>query len=290
MKFKYYRFTLAMTENFDWTTEEVGREKIIEEIFSKGKKYNFKIKNSTYGFLIKSVQEKKALGRIAKKTSTKLHGPPEDEFKEKQEEDWPGCHVFINLDNEKETGKKNDYGQLIAWQSKPTAISNPFNCLSALAQQINNEFLLKKHSNYHMYIKPILDTNKGFWSIVDKHHDEIKKITFNYNRPNLLELDDDLDSDLKKLYKQFNSTNVEFSLENKQGGLRIPKENKLLQQSAERADKGEADFKIETKEKKILSEESVRSEIHKCTEEEIEKSATAKLYKIIHDVLLGSSK
>ena len=85
------------------------------------------------------VRNKKAFGRLGKQKNATLYLSPAAGFQERQEEDWPGSHFFINLDDEKTARQTEKFGQVIAIQVNRPAINSPTNCLRALADKINEE-------------------------------------------------------------------------------------------------------------------------------------------------------
>lgn len=286
MRLEYFRYLLSPLKQSRLAfVEELSREEVIRKIFSSEKIYTFPYgrNKGTFGFVTKLIHNKKAFGRIGRQKKTKLHLSPAEGFQEKQEEDWPGSHIFINLDDEKTTGQTEKSGQVIAIQSNRAVISNPTNCLRALADKINQEV---REYGYYLTINPILQEKKNFWSVVDKYDGHIKKVVLIYTPPNLFELKNKLEDDLKRANENFNTTKTEIVLENNSGDLRLPRENRLLKESAEYVDQGGGGYIIRMKDGKeiIKSEEGVETKTFEGKELNIEGASKEDLARIIHHI------
>ena len=260
MRFEFFRFLLTSVEQPELPLHgKFTREEVIAKIFSTNKRYNFKSKKATYVLVIPFCEEKLAFGRIGKRTSKLLHDSPDKGFKEKREEDWPGSHIFINLSDEKLSGNTKKSGQMIALQVNMDAISDSTNCLRALAIQINKEI---SSSGFRVSINPVLKERQKFWNVIDKNRGSIKKVVLTYTPPNIFNLENKLEDDLRAANKKFNTTSTQIVLENDDGDLNLPKGDALLDQSAEYIDLGNGNFRVHlTSGKKIIkSEDGVRTE------------------------------
>lgn len=256
MNFGYYRFLLSSLKQQEILTSERGRKKVIEDIFSEDKLYTFKSGRGTYEFLVKIVEEKKALAIIAKKKNTKIRSSLVDGYVEKIEEDWSGSYLVINLDNEKETGLEEQSGQSIAMQHNNKVGVSPINCLRSLADEINGQIV---NHGYIMSINPISNRKKDFWSVVGQHQNDIKKIVFTYAMPNIFHVAGNLEKDLRAWRDDLNVTKAEVTLENNSRNMKVNKDNLFLTESAEYSKKGGAKYKIHlrTSKKTITSDDNV---------------------------------
>ncbi len=244
MKFEYYRFLLTPIDEPELPLHgKLSREEVITKIFSKGKSYEFKSGKASYGFVLKSISDahKMGIGRVGKQKSERLFGSPSEGFAEKQEENWPGSDVLINFDDEKSTGKTRESGQVMAIQVNRSAITNPTNCLRALADKINQEIILY---GFYITINPILKPKKKFWSVVNENKGNIKKVVLIYTPPNIFNLQNKLSDDLKEANKKYNITSTQIILENEMGHLDLPDDDPLLEQSAEYIDEGQGSYQI----------------------------------------------
>ena len=286
MRFEYHRFLLTPLNQGQLSfSDRPSREELIEKVFSE-EHYTFQYRRTTYGFVKKFIRNKKVFGRIEKQRKTSIFLSPSKGFQEKQEEDWPGSHVFINLDDEKTTGQTEKSGQVIAVQCNKPIISSPINCLRALADKINEEILT--NSGYYISINPILQDKRGFWSVVDEHKDKIKKVILIYTPPNLFELQNKLEVDLRKANEEFNTTSTQVVFENDGGHLKLPKDNNLLNESVDYVEQGAGGYKIFLKDgkKTIKSEAGVKTETFDGKELIIDSASDEEMDKIIQKVLM----
>lgn len=258
MRFEYYRFLLTPERQKIFNVSVRERQDVIKQIFSARDSYMFQYGRSTYGFVIKDRRGKKIFGRIGKQTSAKLSSSPETGFQEREEENWPGSHIFINLDDEKSTGNTEQFGQVIAVQSNRRAISNMGNCLRTLADKINREIA---DTGLYISINPILQKSRGFWNVVNEHSGKIRKVILIYTPPNLFDLQNKLEEDLKDVNKRYNTTSTQIVLKNDRGDLKLQKDDRLLNESARYIGEGAGRFRVYAKRHRVIkSEAGVRTE------------------------------
>ena len=256
MKFKYFRLSLIPVQNPELEFKEKRKDRldILQEAFAKDKKREFNSGVAKHVLVIKINQDNRVYGRIGKQASQVLHESPEKGFAEKIEEDWPYSHIFINLSDEKDTGRTIEQGQIIALHVNQSAISNPLNCLRALSEAINKTI---KSYGFYMSISPIIEEKDFFWAIVKKYHGQIEKIELTYIPPNILSLQTTLEEDLKEANKTFNTTRTKITLENQEGNLAVPENNMLLKESVAYMDAGGGSFTLKIKDvKKIIKSEN----------------------------------
>ena len=262
MKFQYYRISLTAERKEPRLPldGDVAREELIARMFSEGKRYDFSMSKAQYVFIVSQLEGKMVIAKIGRKTERHLHDSPVYNFAEKTAEDWPNSNVFINLSDEKDSGKSAELGQVIAIQVNNDAISNPTRCLQFLAKTINENFF---YENFYISIEPILEDNKGFWSEVEKHRGDIKTIVLSYVPPNILNIKNSLSEDLREHNEKFNTTRTKISLENERGNLQVPQKgtDTFLDQSVEAIERGAGNYAISLKERniKIKSEKSVKT-------------------------------
>ena len=255
MKFEYFRFLLTPVKDPQLPfIKETSREEILNEIFSKGKTYLFNSGRAKFGLTIDSLQNGLVMARIGKQTTKSLRASPDEGFAVKKVEDWPGSIIFINLNDEKSSGQLKSSGQVVAFSVNPAAISNPKNCLYALAEKINGVIV---HKGYYLTINPIPTERKKFWAVANEHKGQIKKVVLTYTPPNLFDIGTTLENDLREANNTFNTTSTQIVLENESGNLELPETNKLLQETAEWIDLGGGSYKFHlSKGKKTISSEN----------------------------------
>ena len=204
------------------------------------------------------VDENYVYARLGKRMTKRIRTAPEDGFKSKDIEDWPGCDLFINLSDEKISGKTKDNGQIIAMQVNNVDVKYRLSVLQKFTDIVNKDISCY---GLHLTINSIPSNKAHFWNVVTENKGKIKKVILSYTPPNLLDLKSSLEEDLKKASEEFNSTKVQIVLENNEGKLDLPQNNKLLQESAEYVDLGAGSFKLllSGKKKAISSEDNIKT-------------------------------
>lgn len=284
MKFEYFRFLLSPVKDPQLPfTKPKDRKDIIKTIFQAGKPYEFTQGRARYGFVVRAQEGQHVLARLGKYTSKTLYSSPSRGFQDKEVEDWPGCHVLINLDDEKGSGKTKELGQMIAIEVNRSAITNNLNALRSFADKINEEII---ELGFFITINPILTQKRKFWPTVQQYQGKIRKVVLRYTPPNLFDLKNKLEDDLRAANKKFNTTSTEIVLENSAGKLQLPQNDALLKQSAEYIDLGSGTFALHLqKGKKVIkSEAGARVETFEGLELSIQGKSAKDAAKIIKDI------
>ena len=259
--FEYYRFFLTPIEEPELPfAEQKTREEVIEDIFSQNQTYKFRNRETDYCLYIKQKVGSYVFASIGKRVKKHIRTAPEEGFQTREIEDWPGCDIFINLSNEHDTGKTATQGQLILVQVNNVDMKYRLSILQKLASSINKN--IQKYG-FYLTINSIPSEKTLFWNVVKENEGRIKRITFSYIPPNLLDLKSSLEEDLRAVSGEFNSTRIQVSLENNDGNLTLSKENQLLKESAEYVDLGAGTFKLQfkgSKKKSISSDDSIKTE------------------------------
>ncbi len=287
--FEYYRFFLTPIEEPELPfVKKKTREEVIEDIFSQDKTYKFKNRETDYCLYIKQKVDSYVFASIGKKVKKHIRTAPEDGFQTREIEDWPGCDIFINLSNEHDTGKTETKGQLILVQINNVDMKYRSSILQKLAASINKN--IQKYG-FYLTISSIPSEKTLFWNVVKENEGKIKRITFSYIPPNLLDLKSSLEDDLRSVSREFNSTKVQVSMENIDGNLTLSKGNKLLEESAKYVDLGAGTFKLQfkgNKKKSISSDDCIKTETFIDPEITLRsQNITKEQLKAIMDILLG---
>lgn len=259
--FEYYRFFLTPIEEPELPFhKKKTREEVILDMFSPNKTYQFRSREKDYCLYIKQKEGNYVFASIGKRVKKNIRTAPEEGFKTKEIEDWPGCDIFINLSNEHDTGETAKKGQLFVVQVNNVDMKYRASVLQNLALAINKDI---QKDGYFLTINSIPSEKTLFWNVVKENEGKIKRITFTYIPPNLLDLKSSLEDDLRSVAGEFNSTKVQISMENKDGNLTLSEHNKLLKESAEYVDLGAGTFKLQfkgNKKKAISSDDSIKIE------------------------------
>lgn len=277
MKFEYFRFLITPVKDPQLPLHGVvTREDIINDVFAQATTYKFKSGRANFGLRIEYSHEGLVSAYVGKLTSRVMRKAPEDGFAVRKVEDWPGSRIFINLKDEKDTGRTLAAGQMIGFQINRKDIPNPKNCLKAFAEKVNETIV---HKGFYLTINPMPTEKKKFWSVVKEHEGNIRKVVLTYTPPNLFELGTSLEDDLKKANQSFNTTNTQIVFENEAGSVSLPEDNKLLQETAKYIDEGGGKFKFTlTKGKKTVSSDGgVKTENFDGLELTLENATTSNI-------------
>lgn len=259
--FEYYRFFLTPIEEPELPFyPKKTREEVIDEMFSPDKTYKFRSREKDYCLYVKQKEGAYVFANIGKRVKKNIRTAPEEGFRTREIEDWPGCDIFINLSNEHDTGETAKKGQLLVAQINNVDLKYRASILQNLASAINKD--IQKYG-YFLTINSIPSEKTLFWNVVKENEGKIKRITFSYTPPNLLDLKSSLEDDLRSVAGEFNSTKVQISIENTDGNLTLSENNALLKESAEYVDLGAGMFKLQfkgNKKKTVSSNDSIKTE------------------------------
>jgi hypothetical protein len=99
-----------------------------------------------------------------------------------------------------------------------------------------------------------LTEEKEFWEVVNLYQGKIEELTFDLTAPNVLNLKNNLNEDLREAKKEFAMTATTISIKNNLGGLVIPKNNPFINQGLEYTKKGGGETRLRIKgRKKVYS-------------------------------------
>lgn len=272
MRFEYFRFLLTPLSEPDLPfASPPTRKELIEDIFSRDQEYVFNSKKAQYGFVVDYFNNNIVRAKMGKHVAREIARPPSEKFKTDQIDDWPNCPVFINLSDEKENGRTRESGQLIAFGVNQQIIQNPKACLQAFSKKVNESLTTK---GYYLSINPIPSEPQKFWAVAKKYEGQIKRVVLTYTPPNLFNLENSLEEDLRKNNKKFNTTKSQIVLENDAGSVHLPEDDEFLQQTSEYIDLGNGTYRFDmTKGKKtIKSEGSIKQETFEGIELHLESN------------------
>lgn len=249
MKFLFFTYFINPTKQGVLFPENKSKRSLLLDALKDTKLNSFKRGKSDLGFVYDFDQEGYVYCKFGKRSSIVKTLPPQEKFKEIKTENWPNCHMFINMSED----PKN--GQRIAIEHKTWIFVNPLAQLRALADKINEVFL---NNGFVLSINPITQESK-FWEIIKQYRGQIEELKFTYDAPNLFNLQTSLNEDLKKARDIHNATETTMILKNKDGNLKIPDDNSLIKESVEYVGKGGGEYRIKAKTKIITSKDNVRS-------------------------------
>ena len=194
------------------------------------------------------------------------------DFKPKTIDNWPFVRILI--DNSPQT-------QIIAIERNDEAFHDTTTVANILTRAI------KKRMGYFgldFYIRPIFEKRK-FWDIINKHQGEINYVRFELVAPNLSNISEALNFNLRDIHESTNSkqTNIELSSNT---NLRISSEDEFVGGMVKYASQGGGTVKMKVKGMRglISTDETVRSIEIDSIELESEE-AVKKTMKMIYKVL-----
>ena len=248
MKFKHYRFFINKTSQIPLFSDPRSSIEILIEIMNDDLVKDFTYRKSELGFVILDRIGSYLYCKFGKRSQISRTLSPQEKFEKESEVTWPNCNVFIN------TSSNNSNGQLILIESKVSVFKDPINALRGLADKINEKF---QRYGYDLSINPI-SSKTGFWNIVDKYDGSLEEVIFHYNAPNLFNLDDKLNDDLRKAKREYNATETTIALKNPDSKLNVI-HTPLVDQSVEYITKGGGEYKLKVGRKWFSSNDTVKT-------------------------------
>lgn len=235
MKFQYFTYFLNPIVQQPLFPKKVDKNNILSDILRKLKEnpLEYKSGGADIAFVVVHHKDNYVVARLGKRSSLRKSLPPEKLFEETREEHWPHCNVIFNLDNDSETGQK------IIFEFKNNIFASPALQLKKLAEEINP---LLMPSQFVLSINPVTESQE-FWHIINQNKDKIEKLSFIFNSPNLFNLENDLNEELKGIQKDYLATKATIEFENPDGRLKVP-ENKLTKQGVEYITKGGGEYRV----------------------------------------------
>jgi len=237
MKFIFFWFSLnknlqLLLPNFS----DLSKNEILARVLSEKIEFQYRSK------ILFVPWERKTnflLGKIWRKSSKILSSFEDDDFKDTKSDHYPHSTIIFNLSE----NYQDDRWHIIALEDKKEVFQNALNTMDKFEKELN-----KNLSEYGYAISIYPRTNeRNFWKYVQRHKDNIQKVTFTYSVPNFLNIKNSLTEDLNEASKDISITNTTVVLENKNAPLNISEDNDYIKQSAEYTTKGAGEYKIKVK-------------------------------------------
>lgn len=236
MKLQYYVYFLNKIEQQSLFKDERDKNEILKSVLT-GKPIHYECRGVEYAFVKVFEKDNYMLARLGKKVFLKKHLSPEEQFKEYDVEDWPHCNVFIHLSG----NSKN--GQRIAFEYNSNIFQEPLVQLKSFEDEINAKIA---SSGYIMSISPVTKEH-NFWNAVEKNKDNIERLIFSFNSPNLFNLNNTLENELRDIEKKYGSCRTKMEFENPYGKILVPRDDRLIKEGVEYIAKGGGEYKIKIK-------------------------------------------
>jgi len=246
MKLQYYVYFLnEIKQKSLFQVQKRDKREILSSVLQENKTFQFESLGHSYAFVVVRRENNFVYAKFGKRGTIKRRMSAQDKFKEVSGEDWPHCALFFNLDNDP------NKGQTIAFEYKSCIFRNPLSQLRVFAEEIN---LHISQSGYIMSISPVTKV-QNFWNIIKINKDKkIERLSLSFNVPNLFNLNNRLEEDLRDAQVNYGITKAKIELENPYVGINISESDSLMKQGADYIARGGGEYKIHLKEgKKVIS-------------------------------------
>lgn len=263
MKIQYYRIFIERTKQLsllDDTT--LTKKQLIDEAFNlrTGPHY-FNMGSRKYAFVVHKEAGNYIYASLAKYSHVNVEHSPEENFQIEAVESWPNVPIIINTSDDPEIG------QSIAIELDKAIFRSPIVQLKKLVEELAHRSIRIK--GYEIALHPITEI-QDFWDVIKNYKGNIHALTFEFSAPNLFKTNDSLNDELRNAEDTFGMTNASIKLENSEGALNVPEDNKFVEQGLKYITDGGGEYRIQVKNKRtITSSESIRSTVIDETEFEI---------------------
>ncbi len=235
MRILLYRFFLNKTEQLSLLHSDKSKIDILKQVLSGT--YHFRHRRSDLGYLCVRQEGSYIYARFGRRSTQPRTLSPEERFEIEREETWPNCRVFIRIDDDP------NRGQVIGVEDVRMVFSNPLSPLRALADKINN---ILKDEGYFLSVHT-LPEETDFWKYVEANTGKITELAFSFAAPNLLNVENALNDDLKRLQEEYNITETKIALCNPTGSLKVEKSSKLVTDGVEYITKGGGEYRLKAR-------------------------------------------
>lgn len=161
------------------------------------------------------------LGLIQRTRSHVHHRSPADGGGEVVDQEWQGSFVLIDPTH-------HDSGQRVAVEND--VVGAPKALLKSLIFELNRRL----EAPYQIEFEPLFDASQ-FWQFASKHHNVLKRITFDFVVPNMWGTETDLEQDLKETGLQTGAERVVVTLAGEHG---VATNNAKVREGVSYAEKG----------------------------------------------------
>jgi hypothetical protein len=189
------------------------RQQFLSDVFSKETRFEHWKRPYVYK-PFSSPDSAYVIGVIAKEHLVTVAGPPEEEFVNKQVEDWDTANVLIDTFSTE---------QLAAMQPTVGAAVHIFR---SLADHIN----ASTTAEWIIAVNPVT-TKEQFWGVAEKYKGHIAEIDLSFAVPNIWGGQSETEKALKELKTENNALEVEVKIKNRDGQLN-PDSDRLRQSVA----------------------------------------------------------
>ncbi len=227
MKKNYRRFNLFRLslrrrppDLFENLEVRLSRCDWIKRLFSE--RVDFQYYGKKYVYIADENQpfSDRILGRLGREICGRENNPPEQGFKPKRHEAWIASRIVVDP-------TEHHDGQKVAIEDR-REVGSPSALASHLLQKLED---VQKVPHYLSAIHPI-SNDRTFWKWVNQNNEQITRLTFVLEVPNLFGSDEELEKEMQKYRDEENAQKVKIEISNPDG---IKTKTERVQYTVDRA-------------------------------------------------------
>lgn len=206
-RFELFRLSLLRRDQIDLFDhlQNYSREEWLRKVFleaqpfeSRGSQFHFQPSQENSDELV-------IIGRVGRNVLREENKPPKEGFQEYTRDTWRASLIVLDP-------KSHNDGQKLAVQ-RVTDVGKPMSLVTNLIKTINSRY---SSSPYTIQVAPIVETST-FWDYVEKNHQNVTTISFNFIVPNMFDSSDEIDKELRNWRDSEKADSVEVKLRNQDG-------------------------------------------------------------------------
>lgn len=250
VRFYFYRvFVEPLKQQQLFPDRTISKKDILRKAFVYETPQEFIAGKNQLAFINQLVDDDLIYASLAKKSEETIYHSPQEKLEAETVESWPHVRVFVNIASDP------DKGQILAIESRSNVFRNTTLQLDAFQKYVNE---MLKSTGYEINIHPV-GSGEKFWDIINANKGQIRELTFRYSAPNLFNLKNNLNDELRDAQQEFMLTKAKVSFENPGGQLKVDPENDFIKQSVEYVTKGGGDYVVKAK-RVYKSKDSISSQ------------------------------
>ena len=256
MKYYFLRLLLPDVEETLRLFKKTSRGEYLEQLFSE--RIDFLHSGSEFAYVpIRKIDFDKGkimIGKIGKKKTGTENLPPDKNLDETEHTGWHATFILVDTRDFRD-------GQKVAFRYDRD-VGKPLPIMKNFIKCLNDR---NKGSGWNIGVNLITDPIT-FWQAVKENEGKITSVTFSFTTPNVLRLNSSLVKELERNRIERNASEVEMTVKNSEGNLKISEEDKEASDSVDYISKGGGKAKIKAGANKVF-DSSARG---KTQEKEIE--------------------
>lgn len=276
MKYQYLRIFLTEVERqpdlFEEETVRLSRSDYLKAVFTR--RIDFMHRKRPFVFIPIGQQEAEGgiicLGRVGREVAELVNRPPEENFADYEATSWRAANLLVDT-------RSDPTGQKVAHQYR-TDVGKGLPIMNSLAEHVNIE---NRDSGWDIEVNS-MTTKEGFWDKVKEYKGELTEVEFEFVTPNVLQIKNKLNKELKQANINENAKKVSVSYKNKDGNLRL--DTQEVKDAHEVISEGGGKAKLKSG-KKSIYDSSKDEKVKLVDEDEPLNSIKTETWKRISDIL-----